>query len=172
MMPAFFERSELTAALVRYLSQFEKGSRITYRELSDTTGAAIDSHSHNLRSARAILERDYNHVWGCIIPKIGLYRLTDPEIAGRQTAWFLTGARKKLANGSRQADVVDLEELNIDQQARFATDSIIRELARDALSKATSRRVEKVARGNSNDLPTFSAVEWMISLSPRRSKNA
>ena len=78
----------------------------------------------------------------------------------------------KLSEGAKQADVVDLDQLTLTEQARFATDAIIRELARDALSKATERRIEKVARGTSNDLPSFNAIEWMITLSPRRNRNA
>ena len=167
-----FQRSELTSALVRYLGQFDKGSRIAYAELSTTVGVPIDSRSHNLISARAILERDHNAVWNCVQPRVGVYRLTDPEIAVRQSTWYLLGARNKLRNGAKQADVVEIDLLDIRQQAKFATDSIIRELARDAMSKSTQRRIEKVARGTSNDLPAFNAVEWMISLRPRRSKNA
>ena len=49
----------------------------------------------------------------------------------------------KLSEGAKQADVVDLDQLTLTEQARFATDAIIRELARDALSKVTERRIEK-----------------------------
>lgn len=167
-----FERSELTASLVRYLAAFDKGTRLTYKELSDAVSARITSESHILHYARKILERDHNAVWSCIQPKVGVVRLNDPEIADRQRNWYLLGATNKLRNGARQADVVDLDLLDIRQQAKFAVSSIIRELARDALSKATTRRIEKVARGTSNDLPSFNAVEWMITLSPRRNKNA
>jgi hypothetical protein len=170
-LPAF-KRSELTNALVRYLSQHDKGAQISYPEISQIAGISVDSRSHSLISARQILERDHNQVWGCVQPRIGLWRLNDQEIAARQNNWYLLGARNKLRNGAKQADVVEIELLDIAQQAKFATDSIIRELARDALSKPTQRRIEKVARGTSNDLPSFNAVEWMISLSPRRSKNA
>jgi hypothetical protein len=170
---ARFERSDTTKALVRYLQQFAKQTRLTYQELSDAVGDPIDSRTVCLITARKILERDHNAVWCCVQPGIGIWRLNDQEIAARQSTWYLLGARNKLRNGARQADVVDIDQLDIDQQTRFATDSIIRELARDALSKATHRRIEKVARGTSNDLPAFNAVEWMITLSPRRSgKNA
>jgi hypothetical protein len=165
-----FQRSELTAGLIRYLGQFDKGERITYADLSRGVGAEITSRSVYLVSARRILERDHNAVWCCLAPKVGVWRLTDPEIAARQRTWYLLGARNKLRNGAKQADVVEIELLDIDQQGRFATDSILRELARDALSKTTQRRIEKVARGTSNDLPAFNAIEWMITLSPRRSK--
>jgi hypothetical protein len=170
-MPAF-ERSELTKSLIRYLAAFDKGARISYDELSNSVGFPVDSRSPNLISARKILEREHNAVWNCVVPKVGLFRLTDPEIAARQGSWYLLGARNKLKAGAAQADVVELDELTIDQQARFATHSIIREIAREALSKATERRVERTARGTSNDLPAFSAIEWMISLSQRRAKNA
>jgi hypothetical protein len=167
-----FQLSELTSALVRYLGQFEKGTRLTYKELSKAVGADIRSHDHHLISARRILERDHNAVWGCVPPRVGLHRLNDAEIAMRQRDWYLFGARNRLREGAKQADVVDLDQLNLTEQARFATDAIIRELARDALSKATERRIEKVARGTSNDLPSFNAIEWMITLSPRRNRNA
>lgn len=167
-----FRRSELTDTLIRYLASLEKGTRLTYKELSAQIGATVGSRSHPLLYARRILERDYAAVWGCVEPNVGLYRLDDTQIAERQNTWYLRGARNKLDAGARQADVVELDRLDINQQARFATASIIRELARDALSKATQKRVEKVARGTSNDLPSFNAIEWMITLSPRRSKNA
>jgi hypothetical protein len=166
-----FQLTELTGALVRYLGQFEKGTRLTYKELSKAVGEKIDSNDHHLISARRILERDHNAVWGCVLPRIGIHRLDDAEIAMRQRDWYLFGARNKLRDGAKQADVVDLERLNLTEQARFATDAIIRELARDALSKATERRIEKVARGTSNDLPSFNAIEWMITLSPRRNRS-
>jgi hypothetical protein len=167
-----FERSEITAALVRYLAMHDKGTRVPYDELSEAASVPITSRSGNLIYARRILERDHAQVWCCIPPGVCLYRLNDPEIAERQRTWYLLGARNKLTAGARQAEVVELNHLNLDQQARFATDSIRRELARDALSRATQRRIEKVARGTSQDLPSFNAVEWMISLSPRRSGKA
>lgn len=167
-----FERSELTKSLVRYLAQHEKGARVTYGELSEAVGAPINSRHSGLISARHILEREAVQVWCCVTPNIGLWRLTDPEIAQRQRDWFLYRARNQLNAGASQAETVELDQLNIDQQSRFAINSIIRELGREALSRATHRRVEKVARGTSNDLPVFNAVEWAIALSPRRSKNA
>ena len=163
-----YERSTTTAALVRYLEQHDKGSRVEYQELTDAVGMTITPRTTHLVSARKILERDHAQVWICIAPKVCLYRLNDPEIVDRQRKWFLAGARNKLAAGARQADVVELDQLDVTQQAKFATGSIIREIAREALARATLRRVEKVARGSSNDLPAFNAVEWMISLSPKR----
>jgi hypothetical protein len=163
-----YERSEVTSSLVRYLSQHDKGTRIPYDELTKVAGISVTSRTTYLTSARKILERDHAQVWICIMPKVCIYRLNDPEIADRQRNWFLYGARNKLVAGSRQADVVELDNLDLTQQARFATDSIIREIAGEALARATRRKVEKVARGSSNDLPSFNAVEWMISLSPRR----
>lgn len=169
-MPAF-ERSELTKAIIRYLATLDKGERVTYDELAQIVGFPVGSRSPNLISARKILEREHNAVWNCIVPKVGVVRLTDPEIAQRQGSWYLLGARNKLKAGAAQADVVEIDHLTIDQQARFATHSIIREIAREALSKATERRIEKTARGTSNDLPSFNALEWMITLSQKRSAN-
>jgi hypothetical protein len=163
-----FQRSELTAALVRYLASHDKGTHLGYEELSLAAEAQITSRSTNLISARHILERDHSQVWIAVPPRLGVYRLTDPEIAERQRTWFLAGARNKLTNGAKQADVVEIERLDMTQQARFATSSIVREIARNALDRATQRKVDRIARGSSNDLPSFNAVEWMISLSPKR----
>jgi len=163
-----FERSEITSALVRYLSQHPKGTRLEYATLTNTTGTEINARSGPLTYARRILERDNAQVWACVAPGLGVYRLTDPEIVERQRKWYLAGARNKLRASARQATVVELDHLNVAQQARFATDGIIREIARDALARATQRRIEKVARGSGNDLPSFNAIEWMISLSPPR----
>lgn len=164
-----FKRSETTDALIRYLAMHEKGTKVTYEELSQAVSARIDSRSTSLVTARRVLEREHAQVWCCMTPKIGVWRLTDPEIAARQREWFLFGARNKLSAGAAQAEVVELDQLDMTQQARFGIDSIIRELARESLNRATMRRVEKVARGTSNDLPSFNAVEWAIALSPRRS---
>jgi hypothetical protein len=163
-----FERSQTTDSLVRYLAQHEKEALIDYKELTQIAGITVTPRTTNLTSARKILERDHAQVWICVAPAVALYRLNDAEIAARQRDWYLNGARNKLSAGARQADVVELEGLDLKQQARFATDSIVREIARDALARATHRQIEKVARGTSNDLPAFNAVEWMISLSPRR----
>jgi hypothetical protein len=161
-----FELSEITSALVRFLAEHPKGTRLDYADLTAIAGIQITPHNGRLTYARRILERDKAQVWACVAPGIGVYRLTDLEIAERQRRWYLAGARNKLNAGARQARVVELDQLDLNQQARFATDGIIREIASDALARATQRRIEKVARGSSNDLPAFNAIEWMISLSP------
>jgi hypothetical protein len=80
----------------------------------------------------------------------------------------MRGARRKLDRGGDQIDVVETQNLDIDQQARFSIDCIQRELAFNSLSRATRQRMEKVARGSSNDLPSFNVLEWAISLTPRK----
>ena len=117
-----FERSEITSRLVRYLAANDKGSRIPYDELSRAAGFIVTPHTTFLTSARKILEREFAQVWVCIAPAVCLYRLNDPEIADRQRSWFLSGAKNKLSAGARQADVVELDKLNLGQQARFATE--------------------------------------------------
>ena len=161
------QRSETTDRIVRYLMSLEKDSMVSYDELSRHVGVKVTPNASKLISARRILQRDHNAVWLCVRPGVGVRRLTDQEIAERQRKWFLPGARNKLRRGSHQADVVNVQSLNIDEQARFATDSIIREMALETLSRANRNRVERVARGSSNELPMFNAVEWMLTLSPR-----
>jgi hypothetical protein len=157
--------SQESAQLVNYLRAIEKGMRVSYDELSQLVGKPVSAK--NTAHVRFILQRDSNAVWVCIPPGVGLRRLTDPEIAERLPDWWLNGARRKLSRGGKQADVVELGRLDIDQASRFAVNCIQRELAFEALSKATRRKLEKVARGSSNDLPSFTAVEWAISLSPK-----
>jgi hypothetical protein len=169
-MPTPFVLSEETARLVAYLRAQEKGALVTYNELSEAISSKIYSGHHKLNYARLILQRDHNAVWICVRPRVGIKRLNDVEIAERLPTWWLNGARSKLSRGGTQADVVDVHALDIDQQARFGVDSIQRELAFEALSKATRKKMERVARGTSNDLPAFTAVEWAISLSPRSKK--
>ena len=163
-----FERSDTTARIVNYLASHEKGSEISYRELSKVAQISITPRSAKLISARFILERDHNAIWICVRPKVGLRRLNDQEIADRLPKWWLFGARNKLRRGGDQADVVEIGALDINQQARFSIDCIQRELAFESLSKATRRRMERIARGTSNDLPQFSVLEWAISLMPRK----
>lgn len=169
-MPGQFKLSDETARLVQYLRSLDKGTLVQYLELTRLIGMKIDARNARLIYARKILQRDYNAVWICVRPAVGVRRLTDAEIAERLPEWWLNGARNKLKRGGDQADVVELRELDVDQQARFAVDSIQRELAFDALSKATRKKMERVARGTSNDLPSFTAVEWAISLSPKAKK--
>lgn len=165
-----FELSEQTAAIVRYLNSMEKGSLIKYSELSKNLGFSINARSAKLIYARKLLQRQHNAVWVCVKPSVGIKRLNDAEIAERLRGWWLPGARNKLKRGGNQTEVVDVDQLDVDQQARFSVDSIQVELAQSALSKATRRKMEKVARGTSNDLPSFTAVEWAINLSPRAGK--
>lgn len=163
-----FELSQQTAKIVNYLRALDKGATVTYDELSRLTGIEIHPSHGKLRYARFMLERDHNAVWECLKPRIGVKRLNDVEIAERLPQWWLHGARNKLQRGGNQAHTVELRELDIDQQARFSVDCIQRELAFESLSKAMRRKMEHVARGTSNDLPSFNVIEWAISLSPKK----
>jgi hypothetical protein len=159
-----FELSERTKKLVAFLRYVEKGTEISYRDLAQQIGEPVDAKSSTY--ARLVLLRDFAAVFACL-PRIGLRRLTDLEIADRLPSFWLNGARNKLKRGGAQADVVDIHHLDIDQQVAFSVNCIQRELAQESLSKQTRRKMEKVARGTSNDLPAFTAVEWAISLSPK-----
>ena len=165
-MPAF-EMKERTRKLVAYLRDVEKGTDITYRELTRHIGEPVDAKLCN--GARVILLRDFAAVFAAI-PKIGLRRLTDLETAELLPSFYLKGARNKLKRGGARAEVVDIRHLDVDQQVRFSVNCIQRELAMESLSKTTRKKMEKVARGTSNDLPAFTAIEWAISLSAPRSR--
>jgi len=166
-MPAF-EMKERTRKLVAYLRDVEKGTDITYRELTRHIGEPVDAKLCN--GARVILLRDFAAVFAAI-PKIGLRRLTDLETAELLPSFYLKGARNKLKRGGARAEVVDIRHLDVDQQVRFSVNCIQRELAMESLSKTTRKKMEKVARGTSNDLLAFTAVEWAISLSAPKSRS-
>ena len=166
-MPAF-EMKERTRKLVAYLRDVEKGTDITYRELTRHIGEPVDAKLCN--GARVILLRDFAAVFAAI-PKIGLRRLTDLETAELLPSFYLKGARNKLKRGGARADVVDIRQLDIDQQVAFSVNCIQRELAMESLSRTTRKKMEKVARGTSNDLPKFTAIEWAISLSAPKSRS-
>jgi alkylated DNA nucleotide flippase Atl1 len=166
-----FELSTETANIVRYLQMLDKGTVVTYPELSKIAGIPLAAKNPRLIYARKILQRDHNAVWGCVRPNIGVQRFNDTEIAERQRGFWLNGARNKLARGGDEAEVVDLNELDIDERVRFSVAGVQREIAKDALSKSSRRKIENVARGNSNDLPSFNIVEWAINLSqPRKTR--
>jgi hypothetical protein len=169
-----FERSEETQRMVAYLREFEKGAQVPYDELSRIIGHKISAKYARLVYARKILQRDHNAVWICVTPGIGVRRLNDVEIAERLQPWWMRGARSKLRRAAKEIDVVDTQALDIDQLARFGVDCIQRELAFNSLSRATRNRMEKVARGTSNDLPAFNIVEWAINLTapPRKETKA
>ena len=169
-MTKLFELSDETAAIVKYLQPHDKGSAVEYRELSEALGFPVTARTGKLIYARMLLQKHHNAVWDCVRPNVGIRRLNDLEIAERLPRFWLSGARNKLSRGTDQTDVVDVKQLDIDQQVRFSVHSIQAQLAFDALSKATTRKIEKSARGTSNDLPSFNAIEWAISLSPRGSK--
>lgn len=166
-----FKRSAETDQMVKYLREFDKNSQVPYSDLSKLISAKIVARSPKLIHARRILLRDHNAVWVCIAPGVGVRRLNDLEIAERLQPYWLRGARNKLKRGGNEIDVVDSSQFNLDQLARFGVDSVQRELALNSLSLATKRKIERVARGTSNDLPAFNIVEWAINLSaPRASK--
>ncbi|WP_338822151.1 hypothetical protein WDM22_38695 [Bradyrhizobium septentrionale] len=160
-----FELSERTTKLVGLLRFIEKGREVAYAELSKQVGETITAR--NSVYARHILQRDHAAVFICL-PTVGLRRLTDLEITERLPGFWLNGARSKLKRGGAEADIVDMHHLDTDQQVSFSVSSIQRELAMETLSKATRSKMEKVARGTSNDLPAFTAIEWAISLSPKK----
>lgn len=170
-MPSFV-LTEQTEKLIAYLKMFDKGSRLSYRELSDAIGVPIKACDSHLASARKILQRDHHAVWIAVRPKVGIVRLNDAEIAERQDVWWMRTARSKLRRGGNQADAVDLGQLDTQQQVRFSVDCIQRDLAMQSLSKANRAKIEKVARGSSNDLPAFTAVEWAISLTRPAAKES
>lgn len=163
-----FELSETTKMLVRHLQAFEKGTVIPYHDLSNAIGEAIGPRTHNLIYARKILERDHNQIWICIRPAVGVQRLHDRDIASRLRSWWLNGARRRIDRGGEESSTVDTKLLDIDEQTRFSVDCIQRELTAQALSRGAWKQLEKVARGTSNDLPSFNIVEWAISLTPRK----
>jgi hypothetical protein len=166
-MPTPFQLSEKTRRVVDALRYLEKGTAITYQQLSQIVGETITASDGNLTSARRILLRDHAHVWNCVKPGVGVKRLTDAEIADRLPSWWLNGARNKLRRAGSEEDVVQTAALSLDQLARFSIDCIQRHLAFDSLSRTTRNRLERVARGSSNDLPAFNALEWALALRPR-----
>ncbi len=159
-----FELSETTQKLVRYLQAHEKGQLVPYRELTKTAGISISSTSPNLSYARIILLRDHNQVWMAIRPKVGIQRLTDAEMAEHLSIVRISRARKQLKRGGHEGDAVERSELDKEQQARFGVLSIQRQIAFEGLSKAAYRKLERVARGSSNDLPAFNIIEWAFPL--------
>jgi len=163
-----FELSQRTTSLINCLKVLEKGAELTYPELSRQVGFAVTSTLSNLTYARKALVRDHNSVWVPIRPRIGIRRLSDVEIAERHPGWWLRGSKNKLKNGTKEADVVDMALLSIDEQCKFSVSVIQNNMAQETLNKKTTNRLEKVARGSSNDLPAFTAVEWAISLSPKK----
>jgi len=160
-----FKRSEETKRIVNYLREHDKGTRCTYAELTRVAETKITARSGKLIHARHILVRDHNAVWICVAPGIGVRRLNDVEIAERLQPWWMRGARNKLKRAGKEIEIVDQKALDIDQLSRFGVDCIQRELALNSLSRATRNRMEKVARGTSNDLPAFNIIEWAINLS-------
>jgi hypothetical protein len=145
-----------------------KGALVTYAELSRVTGHAVTSRDSHLSSARRILKRDHGAVWDCERPGVGVKRLNDREIAEKLPQYWLNGARNKLKKGGIEADAVETSKLNVNEQARFGVDCLQQHLATDALSRASRRRLERVARGSSNDLPALTAIDWITALTSRR----
>jgi len=159
-MPLFV-RAETTDRLIRYLAAFDKGTTVTYGDLSKTLGAPVTSRTSALRSARIALQKEHAQVWHAE-PGVGVRRLTDPQMA--ELTWWLRGARGKLNRGRNQGSVADVAVLPADQQVRFAIQNVQAELALQALARPTATRLAKTVRGNANDLPAFNMVEWAITL--------
>jgi len=163
-----FERSAITDRLVNYLRSFDKGEQLTYKQISTAISSKVGPTDHYLRYARFILKRDHAQVWVSVKPGIGIERLTDQKIAERLPSWWLNGARRRLDRGGDESSIVETDKLSIDEQARFSVNSIQQQLSLQSLSKPTWRHLQKVARGTSNDLPSFNILEWAFSLTPRR----
>jgi hypothetical protein len=165
---ALFERSAITDRIVQFLRSHEKGEQLTYKQISAAVESKVGPADHYLRYARYILKRDHAQVWVSVKPGIGIERLTDQKIAERLPSWWLNGARRRLDRGGDESSIVETDKLTIDEQARFSVNSIQQQLSLQSLSKPTWRHLQKVARGTSNDLPSFNILEWAFSLTPRR----
>jgi len=81
MEPTRFHLSQHTKQLVNYLLTVKIDEEVPYEQLSTLIGCDIldPKHRANLTSARCILIKDHNIVFGTII-KFGLKRLKDEEI--------------------------------------------------------------------------------------------
>ncbi len=163
-----FQLSEITSKLVNYLKVLDKGQLIPYRELTKAVGEPMAATNPHLGYARKILLRDHNQIWQAIRPKIGIQRLTDAEMAASLPEVRLSRARNQLKRGGNEAEAVDTGELDKEQATRFGVDSVQRQLAFESLSKASRRKLEKVARGSSNDLPSFNIIEWAFPLMTKK----
>jgi hypothetical protein len=163
-----FTRSQLTDAIVKHLHLLDKNTQITYSELGRIVGKSVSSRSANLQYARKILERDHNQIWVAIRPNVGIRRLNDVDIADYHKSWWLGGASRKLKRGTSSAEIVETKLLDKEQQTKFSVDCIQRELALQSLARATAKKLDKVARGSSNDMPSFNILEWAISLMPSK----
>jgi hypothetical protein len=164
-----FTRSPLTERLVKYLSGFDKGTQIDYVELSRITGEKINSRTANLAYARKLLESEHRQVW-IAVRNEGVKRCNDKEIAERLPTWHLRGARGKLNRGGKQAHVVELQHLDVNEQARFGVHVLQQQLASNALSRSTHNKLARSSRGTSNDLPSFNVLEWALPLSTPKKK--
>ena len=103
-----------------------EGRGVTYSEISRLSGTGeMISPTLNMPPHP---ERDHNAVWVPVRPKIGLRRLKDNEIAKRLPEWFLPAPANKLRRGGDQANVVELKELDLKEQASFSVDCIQRSL--------------------------------------------
>src|SRR4029077_7273901 len=164
-MPKVFKRSPLTDRLVKYLSSFEKGTQIGYDELSRVVGQTVTSRSTNLNYAKKLLQKEHAQVWVAVRNE-GIKRCTDRDMAERQPNWFIRGAGRKLKRSGKEARVVDLKQLPLDEQSKFGVHCLQQQLAGQALSRQAHTRLAKVARGTSNDLPQFNILEWALPLGP------
>jgi hypothetical protein len=149
-----FVRSELTTALANHLATHDKGTEISYDQLSQVAGETITSRSSHLRSAMRIVLNEHDAVWACI-RNVGIKRLTDQEIAKRFGFRFLRGASNKLRRGRTEIDAVDHQGLTLREQA---------EVAVRVLSAKTRRKLERLSRGIKNDFPSFNIVDLATTL--------
>ena len=163
-----FQRSETTSRIIAYLRSLDKGTLVSYGELSRIVGEPIDSRASKLTTAIRVLQRDHTAVWVRIAPHVGVRRLTDVEIAERLPRWWLATARRKLTRGGSEANVVEPTALDINEQARFGVARLQRHLAEEALSRTARTHLERASRGQSNDLPTFNIMELAMALTSGR----
>jgi hypothetical protein len=128
-------RKEETDRIIRYLRAHEKGTFLSYDDLSRAIGSAerLNAQHSRLRSAMKTLRDTHLQVWICERPDRGVRRLNDAEIVERaQRSYaevfehlrrFQRLRRKKEAHTARSAN----------EQAEFAVDSLRRELVEEMM---------------------------------------
>lgn len=157
MAQTIAEQAVDTRLLVGLLSKAAIGQEYSYEALGKELGRVVDGSTPNLISARRIVQRDFDIVFGTM-HRVGIKRLSDSEIVASGdtlTGKIRRAARRTIATMSKARDeVLSRDEIT----HRNATVSMAGALVHMA-SKSNMAKLETAVRVNAAELPVGKTLE-------------
>lgn len=147
-----FQMSSNSRFVLQRLRTAAIGETVEYSDLADAAGISIGELHTPIATARRILLREENMVFG-VIPTVGLKRLSDQEIVGTSVA-VAQKVRRAARRGVKVLHAVqDFSALSQADQMRHSASVSIFAAVAEMTTERSVTKIEKAAEGKRAELP-------------------